>query len=227
MAATAAATLVVSGIIFLIIHKCLKARRRRERVESATSTDRRIASQSNGFERINGNVRGLIVDENGLDVVYWRKLRGRYSKREFRKEVLRSAKKKENQEQEGEDAGTEGRKSESAQDFPLLRGKSSTSHLNIVAEEDELNRISRRDDLVNSDSGSLSPPRPPPVLTRKNPPPPPPPPPRPPALSKPPPTLQETRATTSKLENFSGESGNGQIKLESLHREKVDGGSSR
>ncbi|KAI9111951.1 hypothetical protein K1719_017641 [Acacia pycnantha] len=79
VAATAAATFVVCGLIFFIVHRCLKRRRKREAV---------VVPQNqiiDGFERIGENVRGLIVDENGLDVVYWRKLQGRSFKRIFKK----------------------------------------------------------------------------------------------------------------------------------------------
>ncbi|XP_028754325.1 formin-like protein 4 [Neltuma alba] len=242
VAATAAATFVVSGLIFFIVYRCLRTRRKQEAVVPQ--------NQINGFERIGGNVRGLIVDENGLDVVYWRKLQGRSSKGDFQKEVFRSSQNKERQEKEENDV--EGKKPEMVQEFPLLRGKSSTSH---IPEDDDSNRIiTARTSLPpksaipkrnSSAPPTSSPPTLQPVQARKNSPPAPSRPRPPPTVkssSKPPPASHEMPTNNGESGNSSGEgmseSGNGQVKLKpsqwdrmsskgdhSKGRDKADAGS--
>ncbi|KAK4261252.1 hypothetical protein QN277_004276 [Acacia crassicarpa] len=219
VAATAAATFVVCGLIFFIVHRCLKRRRKREAV---------VVPQNqiiNGFERIGENVRGLIVDENGLDVVYWRKLQGRSFKRDFQKEVWN----KEQQE-----------KTETVQESPLLRGKSSTSHIPPQEKDDDFsNRIitARNNSLFPTSAipkrNSSAPPTSPPlqsVQARKNSPPPtrsrPRPPPAAMKSSSRPPTSRETPTNNGDPGNSSGEgmseSGNGQVKLKPLHWERMN-----
>ncbi|KAG4924329.1 hypothetical protein JHK87_049869 [Glycine soja] len=145
VAATVASTIVVCGLIFFLVQRCLrKRRRRREETRSNTATadgDTRVVPQGNVFERIDGNVRGLIVDEDGLDVIYWRKLEGKNSNKDLlHKEVVSSPRNKEKAEH-GHDEN-QVKKSKSIQVVPLLRGKSSTSHLNVSPEEDEPYRFS-------------------------------------------------------------------------------------
>ena len=142
VAATAASTIVVCGLLFILVRRCLRARRRKEVTNNASAGDSRVAPQGNVFERIDGNVKGLIVDEDGLDVIYWRKLEGKNSKRDLHKEVLHSPKNKEEEEEDSHE-GNQVKKSKSIQETPLLRGKSSTSHMNIVPEVDEPYRMTR------------------------------------------------------------------------------------
>lgn len=180
VAATAASTLVVSGLLFFLIRRCLKKRRREEIGRSRSSGsaapgDRRVVPQMNEFERIEGNVRGLIVDEDGLDVIYWRKLEGKNnSKKGLQKEVVRHSsknkereqgKEKEKQEVELQEEGDgyggndQGKKSEPVQEIPLLRGMSSTSHIDVLSEDEhESNRSTRRN--LSKRNSLLSPPRP-------------------------------------------------------------------
>ncbi|KAI9111728.1 hypothetical protein K1719_017418 [Acacia pycnantha] len=217
VAATAAATFVVCGLIFFIVHRCLKRRRKREAV---------VVPQNqiiDGFERIGENVRGLIVDENGLDVVYWRKLQGRSFKRDFQKEVW-------NKEQL--------EKTETVQESPLLRGKSSTSHIPPQENDDDFSNqiITARNSSLFPTSAipkrnSSAPPTSPPlqsVQARKNSPPQrsrPRPPPAAMKSSSRPPTSRETPTNNGDPGNSSGEgmseSGNGQVKLKPLHWERM------
>ncbi|KAE9597053.1 hypothetical protein Lal_00007474 [Lupinus albus] len=129
VAATAASTVVVSGLLFLLVQRCFRARRRKERISTASVGDRRVAPQVNMFEKSGGNNNGLVVDEDGLDVIYWRKLQeDKISNNDFqKKKVLSSAKNK----QEDCHEGNQG----SIQEIPLLRGKSSTSHMNIFPQK--------------------------------------------------------------------------------------------
>lgn len=92
---TAASTLLVAAVFFFLVHKC---RRRRNRVGGVDNTLQppvpplaEAALAREGFTRFGGNVKGLILDENGLDVLYWRKLQ--QSQRDnkggsFRKEII-------------------------------------------------------------------------------------------------------------------------------------------
>ncbi|BAT74621.1 Formin-like protein [Vigna angularis] len=141
VAATAASTVVFCGLIFFLVQRFLRARKRKREVISNTASggDNRVVPQGNVFERIDGNVKGLIVDEDGLDVIYWRKLEGKNSDKDLYKEVLSSPR---NKEKEDGDDENQANKSKSIQEVPLLRGKSSTSHLNVSPEEDEPYRFS-------------------------------------------------------------------------------------
>ncbi|TKY58576.1 Formin protein 8 [Spatholobus suberectus] len=144
VAATAATSIVVCGLIFILVQRCLRARKRKREEISNTASggDTRVVPQGNVFERIDGNVRGLIVDEDGLDVIYWRKLEGKNSNKNLHKEVLSSPKNKEKEDEEDGRDENQVKKSKSIQEIPLLRGKSSTSHLNVSPEEDEPYRFS-------------------------------------------------------------------------------------
>ncbi|KAL2349351.1 hypothetical protein Fmac_003351 [Flemingia macrophylla] len=130
VAATAAGTLVVSGMMFFLFQRCFRARRRKTVSNTGSAVERRVVPQINVFERMEGHVKGLIVDEDGLDVVYWRKLEDKNSRdKEFQREVLHSPKDKEEYNIEGD----QGKGSESIQEISLLRERSSTSHMNIFS----------------------------------------------------------------------------------------------
>lgn len=98
MAATAASTFVAAGVFFFFLQRYTVARRRRlfdeSRKSDMNSQHRAETTVSyDAFQLLHGNLKGLIVDENGLDVLYWRKLEGGGSgdgRRGFRKEVLGS-----------------------------------------------------------------------------------------------------------------------------------------
>ncbi|XP_022776035.1 formin-like protein 4 [Durio zibethinus] len=126
VAATAASTIVIAGIFFFFIRKYVVAQRKRERVgDSLRGGQARVLPDD--FARVNGPIKGLIVDENGLDVLYWRQLEDGESKNGFHKEILHSPK----DEEEGGMVrkGSRSKKVEPVQEIPLLRGKSSTSHV--------------------------------------------------------------------------------------------------
>lgn len=98
VAATAAGTFVAAGVFFFFLQRYTVARRRRlfdeNRKSDMNSQHRAETTVSyDAFQLLHGNLKGLIVDENGLDVLYWRKLEGGGSgdgRRGFRKEVLGS-----------------------------------------------------------------------------------------------------------------------------------------
>lgn len=126
IAATAASTLVISGVfIFLLRRRAVK----RPRKEESGSNGGLPTLSRDDFTRFDGNIKGLIVDENGLDVLYWRKLQGRSGKNTFEKEALPSP----NEGGEGEEEGAAPRRgrrrnSEPIQEIALLREKSTTSY---------------------------------------------------------------------------------------------------
>ncbi|QCD90553.1 formin-like protein 8 [Vigna unguiculata] len=135
VAATAASTLVVSGLVFFLVRRCFRTRKRKEATKNTASAVERhhVAPQVEVFQRMEGNVKGLIVDEDGLDVVYWRKLEGKkIPQKDFQREVLDGHKGKEDDDHEG----NPGKRNESIQETPLLRDKSSTSHMNIFLPEE-------------------------------------------------------------------------------------------
>ncbi|KAL2662157.1 hypothetical protein AAZX31_02G025600 [Glycine max] len=133
VAATAAGTLVVSGLIFFLVQRCFRARKRKEaKNNTASAVDRRVVPQVDVFKRMEGNVKGLIVDDDGLDVVYWRKLEGKkLPDKDFQREVLDSTEDK----IEDDHEGNNGKRSESIQETLLLRDRSSASHMNIFLPE--------------------------------------------------------------------------------------------
>ncbi|KAM0987359.1 hypothetical protein ACFXTH_011485 [Malus domestica] len=196
-AITAASTLVISGLVFFFVYRYLVARRKRINGGSygggggggggggsgglqggQPQPGPPVADQSE-FSRYDGNLKGFIVDENGLDVLYWKKLEAKNSKKSFRKELFR----KDGEEDEG---SSRRRRREPIQEVPLLRGKSSTSHINDVPELVN-DRIRNGSTALNAVEKSKEPeveltirPSSPPPPT--SPPPTPPPPPPPPML---------------------------------------------
>lgn len=201
VAATAASTLVVTALAFLLVRRFVHARR--EKVGNGNGSSARPSAVVPRSDRVfrddDGDLKDFIVDENGLDVLYWRNLEAEHFKP------------KEEQEELEADGG--GEKRGPIQEIPLLRGKSSTSHVKV---EDPVRQ-----------SSNVPPPPPPPLHLSPPPPPPPipaaPPPPPPtkgPLPSPPPPKGRSLNALSKPEENSSG---TGQvIKLKPLHWDKVN-----
>ncbi|XP_027346266.1 formin-like protein 8 isoform X2 [Abrus precatorius] len=228
VAATAASTIVLCGLIFFLIQRCLRSRRRKEITNTASGGDGRVVPQGNVFERIDGNVKGLIVDEDGLDVIYWRKLEGKNSNIDLHKEVASSPKNKEKEDDHHDLEENQVKKSKSIQEIPLLRGKSSTSHLNIPPGDDEPYKITRippppsastLPPTIPSLPSPAAPPAPPPIPARMSPAPPPPP---PSSKSRP----ASVEMPVIKQRNSSGkgmpDTSSDQVKLKPLHWDKVN-----
>ncbi|CAN1852681.1 Formin-like protein 8 [Linum perenne] len=255
VAATAATTFVLAMLLFFFVSRYVIARRRKKdgggsRVNGGGGA---AAGGSGGprqqFVRSGGNVKGLIVDENGLDVVYWKKLEGQSKKNGYQKKIFQSP-----IEQSVEDEDEE---STSRNEIPLLRGKSSTSQFSIPPQnassvhggEISLAAAAERPKPIQQQfspppaRSAPAPPPPPPPPARKFPAPPPPPPPRnpsappppppprnpsapppPPPLrnpSAPPPPPPVKAAATKNAESSSSGSG-GKVKLKPLHWDKVN-----
>ncbi|CAK7332751.1 unnamed protein product [Dovyalis caffra] len=253
VAATAASTFVVATLLFFLIQRFVIVPRRKKNGDGADSRrGQAVVPLPHGqFSRMEGNVKGLIVDENGLDVLYWRKLEGEDKINSFRKEELRRKS-----------------KSEPIQEIPLLRGKSSTSEKKVLPETtvptvsyqsigaETVVKAIEKPNLTSQPSNppiTLSPapppppplplhssmaipnkqvpvPPPPPTITAKKNHPPPPPPPKPdglaassnlPPLHKGFPSKGES-AESSPGQGSTAGTGNGQVKLKPLHWDKVN-----
>ncbi|KAF5443212.1 hypothetical protein F2P56_035789 [Juglans regia] len=224
VAGTAVSTLVLSGLLFFLIRRCVAARRGREKDLTASNEDR-PAGQRNESPRFDGDLNGFVVDENGLDVLYWKEIEGESSTKNLRKGELSNSKKEEEEEKKElkQDSGT----SEPMQEVPLLRGKSSTSHIKVVPEEDN---------NPNPEEPKPPPPPPPPpvssflAISRAAPPPPPPipgkkttttPPPKAGSLnssSKQPPAPPKGMPS----DNKPGDPSSGTVKMKPLHWDKVN-----
>nr|GMD61454.1 formin-like protein 4 [Ipomoea batatas] len=74
------------------------------------------------FSRFGGKVKGVIVDEEGLDVLYWRNLESGDAKESFKRQVFNNGEKVEEKRMIRRGSRM------SIHEIPLLRGKSSTSH---------------------------------------------------------------------------------------------------
>ncbi|XP_021747749.1 formin-like protein 4 [Chenopodium quinoa] len=132
---TAASTLVVAAALFFF---CTKYTQRKKENGGQVQTVGAIAASGGGagggggggrlqplqhteFTRFDGNIKGLIVDEDGLDVLYWRKLEGSQRKSgPFHKDVFNK--------------GSNGRRTYS-------RGKSSSSYNQIHPKEEQSARL--------------------------------------------------------------------------------------
>ncbi|KAK3223205.1 hypothetical protein Dsin_010230 [Dipteronia sinensis] len=244
--ATAASTLVFAVLFFFVLQKYVIAKRRREKVVHSPSPGGRrlaVASNSNNLTSFDGSLKGLIVDEDGLDVLYWRKLEEGERKKSLNKENFQSQKHEQDQRDH---------KSEAIQEVPLLRGKSSTSEINIPPADYDysddgtiasktLKTIEEREPSTavvfpsppppplpsptQNKKGPAPPPPPPPIPGKKNPAPPPPPP-KTGGLKtalKPPSGSNKGNSSQGKTEESSAVgAGNGQVKLKPLHWDKVN-----
>ncbi|KAK6160129.1 hypothetical protein DH2020_003510 [Rehmannia glutinosa] len=140
---TAASTIVLSGLLFFLL--LWRSRRKREEEESANAThggtNNPTVPQNDNFTRFNGNIKGLIVDENGLDVVYWNTLQeGEKNRTSFKREYYKNLKNEQQEEEEEEQekrvvSGSKRRNKPPIQEAPLLRGKSSTSQSPIWVDD--------------------------------------------------------------------------------------------
>ncbi|CAF2045761.1 formin-like protein 4 [Brassica napus] len=228
---TAASTLLVAAVFFLFVHiYTVRRRRRRDRVINVANTLppapplAEAALAREGFTRFGGNVKGLILDENGLDVLYWRKSqssqRGNKSG-SFRKEIVHG-------DDDDQEKNVIYSKNKKKSEMPLLRGRSSTSH-SVVHNHPPPPVKSESFEFAKPDP----PPPPPPPVNQTAPAPPPPPPPSrsngPSPAPPPPPPLKKTAALSkpppAPRGSSSGEgssSDNGQVKLKPLHWDKVN-----
>ncbi|OWM89610.1 formin-like protein 4 [Punica granatum] len=79
VAATAAGSVALAGLFYFLLQLCLVTRRKKK-VQGESQLPRLSSMHRNDIVRFDGVVRGLIVDEDGLDVLYWRMLKAREEK---------------------------------------------------------------------------------------------------------------------------------------------------
>ncbi|CAL5355207.1 unnamed protein product [Camellia sinensis] len=130
--ATAASTLVLSLFFFLVLQKYSQKRKENGNGNNTSvpyysrrRSDPTVAP--NEFTRFDGNVRGVIIDEDGLDVLYWRNLQGGKRKKSFRKEVFNGNSKEEEKKMSSKSERQDNKAENLVHEIPLLRVKSSTS----------------------------------------------------------------------------------------------------
>ncbi|XP_038886617.1 formin-like protein 4, partial [Benincasa hispida] len=142
----AAATLMLSLCLFFYIRRCILAEHKEEQDDrTSQSREGQALVSRKEFTRFNGNFNGFILEENGLDVIYWKNPAGRKSKK--------------NEDEELGFVKEGGRKPQRVQETPLLM--SST-------------KIEARDYSLSSSQKLPWLPPPPPAPPRKPPPAPPP-----------------------------------------------------
>ncbi|KAL3654144.1 hypothetical protein CASFOL_003825 [Castilleja foliolosa] len=144
--ATAAATIVLSGLLFFFLLR--RSRLKKSEEENAiartggTGADPPVPPVDE-FARFDGNIKGIIIDEDGLDVLYWKDLQKGENRTSFKKRYFEL---KDEQEQEQEKKMVSGREKKlnkpPIQEDPLLRGKSSSSQSSIwAADQNDEHRI--------------------------------------------------------------------------------------
>ncbi|CAL5396184.1 unnamed protein product [Camellia sinensis] len=245
VAITTASTLVLAWLFFLLMRY---SRRRRENGKNTSSNpyrDDRVVPRDE-FVRFDGNISRVIVDENGLDAIYWKRLEEGNIINNFDTEVLNDSSEDEKWMISRCDRSE---KSEpTIKEISLLRGKSSTSRSDGIV----LNAMEKEDSpiqppppppplptpvLTTPKTQSLAPPQPPrplptPLLAIPKTQSPAPPPPSHRALSlassstspPPPPKVlpsDNKRGESSSKEGMIGD-GSDQVKLRPLHRDKVN-----
>ncbi|KAK9675736.1 hypothetical protein RND81_11G026900 [Saponaria officinalis] len=179
------------------------------------------------FTRVDGNVKGLIIDEDGLDVLYWKKLEGSQRKSgSFNKNFSR------------------GKSSSSANNQIHPKDDPKLTLLDPrLSASDHASHSEKLDVVYENQALTPPPPPPPPAVGNKAPPPPPPPipgkkgpapPPPPPkggaasALPRPPPIPKRSQngnaaeASAVGGDDASSEDKFDQVKLKPLHWEKVN-----
>ncbi|WOH08312.1 hypothetical protein DCAR_0727750 [Daucus carota subsp. sativus] len=235
--ATAASTIVISALFFFMVQRYMHKKKNRvianASFKNATAIETR---RGDDFVRVNGNLKGVIVDEEGLDVLYWRKLEGENKAKEvFDKNEFFDTEDEKNVVTSRVDKNSR----PVIQETPLLRGKSSSSHIwPADVEKSQIKTVVKQGSSVQLTSrsppptppppppppapavvsSSALPLPPPPPLPKKTPSAPPPPAPKPGGLTtsiKPPPPVPSSLEKVADNEK-------GQVKFKPLHWDKVN-----
>ena len=247
IAATAATTLVVAGIIFYFFKKLVIAQRlKKNKVNTSFRREGVVTHEM----KLGGNVKGLIVDENGMDVLYLRKLEDGQLKPSFPKVMFNPS--YEDEEEKSVDVTLERPRKSKPQEVPLLCECSDANPLQAMkptlqiptplTPRPPLPRLSQPPSppmILEKQTQAPPqppakeipvppPPPPPPLIPGKISPAPPPPPPKAGGLVsslKPPPAPRAKANNKSREEASMGKSlkgtGAGQMKLKPLHWDKV------
>ncbi|KAI3900811.1 hypothetical protein MKW92_029769 [Papaver armeniacum] len=209
---TAASTIVVAGLFFFFLQRYVIANRKKKNEDQKTDTNTttngmvfhrdplqrdNVRMTKEEMKRFDGTLKGIVVDEDGLDVLYWRKLEGGTLRSSFKKEVLSKI-----NDINEDDVRKERRKerrnrrthSEPVQETPFLHGSSNSSDQTspIAIYDDPRNEITpfnHRDRRTGTVLQTMSVPKQeqPAIQAQTSSAPPPPPPPPPSTLPPPPP----------------------------------------
>lgn len=117
IAATAATTIVVVGIFLLLFKRFVIARRHKKKKANTIFLREDDEVTLGEFMNFGGNVKGLIVEENGVDVLYLRKLEGGQLETSFPKVVFNPS--FEDEKEKRVDVRVEGPRKSQSQEVPL------------------------------------------------------------------------------------------------------------
>ncbi|RZC80123.1 hypothetical protein C5167_042699 [Papaver somniferum] len=142
---TAASTIVVAGLFFFFLQRYVSANRKKKNEDQKTDTTTttngmvfhrdplqrdNVRMTKEEMKRFDGTLKGIVVDEDGLDVLYWRNLEGGTLRSSFKKEIL-SKINDINEDDVRKERRRESRNrrthSEPVQQTPFLRGSSNSS----------------------------------------------------------------------------------------------------
>ncbi|KAI3997631.1 hypothetical protein MKX01_011048 [Papaver californicum] len=175
--ATSASTIVVVGLFFFFLQRYAIANRKKKNEDQKSDTtttngmvfhrdplQRDNVRMTKEMKRFDGTLKGIVVDEDGLDVLYWRKLEGGTSQNSFKKEILSKI-----NDINEEDVRKERRKerrnrrthSETIQETLFLRGSSNSSDQTIPIYDDTEMKLPL---------STIPPPQPPPLSSLPPPP---------------------------------------------------------
>ncbi|XP_052181053.1 formin-like protein 4 [Diospyros lotus] len=180
--ATAVSTLVIAGLLFFLFYKLAMARKRRwgDKFESSFRLDQTVSTHQE-FRQQGGTLKGIIVDEDGLDVLYVRKLEAGQLMNCFSKVWINPM---EEEEKRMDARGDKPENSETIPEIPLVQERCYTADLAEVTKPATLTpsaMISQTETRwPPPPQPPHPPPSPPPLGPNKQTPPPLPPPPPPP-----------------------------------------------
>ncbi|XP_072981206.1 formin-like protein 4 [Typha angustifolia] len=109
--ATATSSFVLSALVFFALHRCTARRKEVKSPENPYRSDNKNMRLERLRSRASLAVRGVIVDDNGLDAIYWR---------EFNRESKKKCRHCEEEEGEERDARRRRRRERKAQETPFL-----------------------------------------------------------------------------------------------------------
>ncbi|CAB4280865.1 unnamed protein product [Prunus armeniaca] len=186
IAATAAATLVIAGILFFL-YRFLAAHRLLKGKTNGSFRREEVVMNQEEFRQCGANVKGLIVDENGVDVIYFRKLEAGQLQTNLPRVMFNPS----YEEEEEERVDTKGERPELSKPSDLTNPDKLAKPYSLQPPRLLLRTTSTL--ILEKQAPQSLPPPPPQPAIDKSPPSPPPPPPPPPSLRMPPPPILAKR----------------------------------
>ncbi|PKU67275.1 formin-like protein 4 [Dendrobium catenatum] len=226
---TAASSFAIYGFLFFAFYRFTKKKRRGPETRVYNSDAAAGGSDVKPFRsKPEPTLKGLIVDENGLDVLYWQNLEDR-RRCHHCNSIVERGRHMEDDEPPEPRRRRRGKGELMTQESPLLPTDSVNSSSMMFAQSRVSNRISSAS-MSSPEAASHSPPAvPPPAKSQPPPPPPPPPaPPKPPTPLAPPiknapapPPPPSRRAAAAPTLQLGPDGGTERPRLKPLHWEKV------